>query len=224
MSAEEVGPRAAGALGRGVDPGLVGDLPDGGRGYRDPEYEQFAVVERLFCPPPQLKRLSRRSVDVTRKNSQNSPVTATEEPATLTGQALRASVLRWKDERQRLLAEVRRHGSIDVNELIRVVFEVTVRRLFQPGADLREISEIVARMRDGYGESVPILETEALIRKALGEDIPVSDIDLRTELLAKNLTFMAFADLKGRNEIEVNAVIVEAEALAHARGLRPTLA
>jgi hypothetical protein len=43
LRAEKAGPGGGGALGRGVDPGLAEDLPDGGGSGLDAEDEKFAV-------------------------------------------------------------------------------------------------------------------------------------------------------------------------------------
>jgi hypothetical protein len=43
LGAEELSPGGGGAFGRRVDPGLTEDLPYGGGGNLDPQYEKFAV-------------------------------------------------------------------------------------------------------------------------------------------------------------------------------------
>jgi hypothetical protein len=46
---QEIGPRGGAALGSGVDPGLVQDLPDGGGGDLHSEDQQLAVYPAI--PP-----------------------------------------------------------------------------------------------------------------------------------------------------------------------------
>ena len=162
--------------------------------------------------------MSRRSVF--RLGRKDKPV----EPVTLMGLFMRATMLRWEDDRQRLSAEVKRTGSVDGNSVIRAAFEVAVRRRFRPGADLREISSFVNEMRKAFGEKTPVLETEAMIRHALGEDVPVDDIGEWLEIGGKVPTLMGVKDVLALDESGVNAILVEAEAIARQRGFRPTLA
>jgi hypothetical protein len=67
-----------------------------------------------------------------------------------------------------------------------------------------------------------VLETEALIRRVLGEDVPVDDIALPTETMAEVLTLMGVTDELGLDEAGVNAILVEAEAISRQCGFRPT--
>jgi len=146
------------------------------------------------------------------------------EPETLMAQHLRASMMRWDDERQRLYAELKRTGSVDANSVTTAAFEVGVRRRFRPGVDLREISSFIADIRAAFGDNVPVMETEALIRHALGEDVPVDDLLIQMEIGAKVLTLVAIKDVLSLDEAGVNAILVEAEALARQRGFEPTIA
>src|SRR6266700_6213077 len=59
LAAQETGPRSGTALGRGVDPSLVQDVPDGGSGDPYPEHQQFAVTRRY--PHPGFSRTSRNT-------------------------------------------------------------------------------------------------------------------------------------------------------------------
>jgi hypothetical protein len=139
------------------------------------------------------------------------------------GQFLRATMLRWEDERVRLSAEVKRTGSVGANALICAAFEVAVRRWFTRGLDLREISGFAADMRRAFGPEVPMLEVDALIRGELGDEVSTDDIDIRQEIGAKVLTLCSVADLLDRDEAAVNAILIEAEAIAKERGFQPTL-
>ncbi|MFB9546422.1 hypothetical protein [Micromonospora sagamiensis] len=137
------------------------------------------------------------------------------------GQFLRAVMLRW-DEQTQLHVEVKKYGSKDGNELTRATFEVAVRRYFPPDVDLRVISGLVYEMRQVFGEHVPVLETEMLIRSALGEDVPTDDITLKPEMMARTFTLMGLTDKWSRDVSTVNSVLAEAEELVRQRGFDPT--
>ncbi|SCF22497.1 hypothetical protein GA0070618_4202 [Micromonospora echinospora] len=162
------------------------------------------------------KKLKRVFFGARRPSSPSSP-----QPQTLMGQFLRAVMLRW-DEQTQLHVEVKKHGSKDGNELTRAAFEVAVRRYFPPDTDLRVISGLVHEMRQVFGELVPVLETEMLIRAALGEEVPIDDITLVPELTAKTFTLMGLTDKWSRDVSTVNSVLAEAEELVHRRGFAPT--
>jgi len=144
-------------------------------------------------------------------------------PVTLMGLLLKASMLRWEDERVRRLREVKEAGSKHGNNVVLAAFKVAVTRVFDPDVSLREISDLVARMQEAFGDVMPWMEVEALIRHLLDEDVYVDDIDVLTRVGASTLFLMAAADLNGRDETFVNSVICEAEALVWDAGLRPSL-
>ena len=146
------------------------------------------------------------------------------EPATLTGQFLRATVMRWEDERLRLLAELRRTGSVGAAQVTTAAFEVAVRRLFRSGVEPIEVRSFVAELRRAFGEEVPVKQTETLILAALGEDVPIDDIEIPLRAKAKVITIGGVKDVLMLDEAAVNAILVEAEALAIERGAQPTLA
>ena len=56
-------------------------------------------------------------------------------------------------------------------QVIGAAFAIVANRRFRPGYDVREVTRFVAEIRDSYedGRSLPALETEAIIRAALGE-------------------------------------------------------
>lgn len=137
------------------------------------------------------------------------------------GRFLRAVMLRW-DEQTQLHAEVKAAGSKDSNELTRATFKVAVSRYFPPAVDLRVISELVHEMRSAFGQHLPVLETEMLIREALGEEVPTGDIGLVSELTSKTFTLMALADKWNRDVLIINSVLLEAEKLVRRQGFDPT--
>jgi hypothetical protein len=137
------------------------------------------------------------------------------------GLHLRATMLRQKNRLQ-LHAEVKKHGSKDSGVLVRTAFEVAVRRCFPSDIDLRVISALVQEMREAYGQGVPVLETEAMIRAALGEAVSTEDIGLPTQFAAMTFTLVALADKWDRDESIVNSVLVEAEEQVRQQGFDPT--
>lgn len=110
---------------------------------------------------------------------------------TLIGRFLRASMLRQSSESELLSARSAEWSSINSLHVIINAFETAVTRLFEPDADLREISLFVYEMRRAFGPEVPSLETEALIRFILGEDVPIDDIPPKKRTAAMILTLVA---------------------------------
>jgi len=133
-------------------------------------------------------------------------------------------MLRWHDERERLHAEVKRTGSVDSNAVTRAAFQVAVHRLFSPDADLQEITKFVTDVHQAFGDDVPVLETEALIRQALGEDVPTSDIDPWSEMKGKTATLLGAADFLSWTQQDVDEVLAEAETIVKKNGFNPTIA
>lgn len=139
------------------------------------------------------------------------------------GLFLRATMLRQKNRLQ-LHAEVKKYGSKASAVLTRVAFEVAVRRYFPSDMDVRLVSALVQEMRQGYGQGVPVSETEAMIRAALGEAVPTENIGPPIQFAVMTYTLGALADKWDRDESIVNSVLVEAEQQAREQGFDPTLA
>jgi hypothetical protein len=100
-------------------------------------------------------------------------------------------------------------------------FEVAVARLFESGVDRSEITIFVSDMRRAFGPDVPSVEAEALIRKALGEQVATEGIAMRERVGTFILTLMAAADFSGRKEAVVDSILTEAERAVFQQGLRP---
>lgn len=138
------------------------------------------------------------------------------------GKYLRASMLRHESERLALGARMdKEFSSLDSQQVMATAFEVAVARWFEPGVDLRKISIFVADMRRAFGPDVPSLEAEALIRKALGEQVTTDDIAMRERVGTFILTLMTVADFRGREEVEVDSILTEAERAVFEQGLHP---
>jgi hypothetical protein len=132
--------------------------------------------------------------------------------------------MRWEDERLRLSAELKRRGSVGGVEVTRAAFEVAVRRRFPSGVDPREIALFVAELRRAFGEEVSVEEAGTLILRALGADVSVDDIPMRVRAMMEVIIIGGVKDVLLLDEAGVNAILVEAEALARQRGAEPTLA
>lgn len=144
-------------------------------------------------------------------------------PGTIMAHFLRATMLRWEDQRLRLSAVLKSAGSDDDISVMENAFEIAVRRHFGEGLDRRQVSKFVANMRDAFGPEVPVLEADALIRSALGDnEVSISDIDGRARTGSTICTLMAIADFLDRDEKQVNAILLEAEAIAIGSGFQPT--
>lgn len=145
-------------------------------------------------------------------------------PRTLMGRFLRASMLRQREESDKVAERFPEFSSLPSLHVMIASFDIAIRRLFAPGADLAEISAFVAAIREAFGPDVPSLETEALIRHILGDDVEIDDIPPRTRTLAMVLVLGAVADYLKRDVNEVDAVLLEAEQLVFDRGFEPELA
>jgi hypothetical protein len=144
------------------------------------------------------------------------------------GQYLLATALRRRDERQASLAALKRTGWVHSDVVTQSAFDLVVRRLFQPGTDVRQIALFVADMQDRFGDDIKVLEGEALIRRALGENTPVHDVDDWTATGIHITTITTFADLcvlgGSDAEAELRDILDKAERVAFERGFHPTLA
>ncbi|WP_157746377.1 hypothetical protein [Micromonospora inositola] len=103
-------------------------------------------------------------------------------------------------------------------------FQIAVARLFEPNTGLKDVSLLVSDMRRAFGPELPSLETEALIRFEMGEDVAIGDLSVRTKTSAMILTLGTYADFVERNQAEVDGLLLEAEQRAFDRGHHPELA
>jgi hypothetical protein len=109
----------------------------------------------------------------------------------------------------------------EVDESARRVWEIAfglaVRRRFEPDTALAEISRTVAiAVHDHAVAGLPILDAEMLVRAALGETVPVGDIDEGVLIAVHLLLFASLADELALGNAEVDAIIAEAEEKASA--------
>lgn len=109
----------------------------------------------------------------------------------------------------------------DVDESARRVWQIAfglmVRRRFEPDAALAEISRSVAiAVHDHAAAGLAILDAEMLVRAALGETVPVGDIDEGVLIAVHLLLFASLADELALGNPELDAIIAEAEEKASA--------
>jgi len=109
----------------------------------------------------------------------------------------------------------------DVDESARQVWEIAfglvVRRRFEPDAALAEISRTVATaVHEHAAAGLAILDAEMLVRAALGETVPVGDLDEGVLVAVHLLLFASLADELALGDAELDAIIAEAEAKASA--------
>lgn len=109
----------------------------------------------------------------------------------------------------------------DVDESARRVWQIAfglmVRRRFEPDAALAEISRTVAMaVHEHAAAGLAILDAEMLVRAALGEAVPVGDLDEGVLIAVHLLLFASLADELALGNPELDAIIAEAEEKASA--------
>jgi hypothetical protein len=110
-------------------------------------------------------------------------------------------------------------GAVDesARRVWEIAFGLMVRRRFEPDAALAEISRTVATaVHDHAAAGLPILDAEMLLRAALGETVPVGDIDEGVLTAVHLLLFASLADELALGDAELDAIIAEAEEKASA--------
>ncbi|GIF24606.1 hypothetical protein BJ973_008085 [Actinoplanes tereljensis] len=107
----------------------------------------------------------------------------------------------------------------DVDDAARQVWEIAfglvVRRRFESETPLVEISRTVATaVHEHAVAGLPILDAEMLVRHALGETVPIGDIDGGILLAVHLLLFASLADELALGDQELDAIIADAEEKA----------
>ncbi|MGX6602319.1 hypothetical protein ACWKSP_09330 [Micromonosporaceae bacterium Da 78-11] len=96
-------------------------------------------------------------------------------------------------------------------------FRLVVRRRFEPESPLAEISRTVAlAVHTHEAAGLPALDAEMLVRDALGETVPVEEIDPAMRLAVHLLVFATLADEMALGDGELDGLIAQAEELAGA--------
>jgi hypothetical protein len=98
-----------------------------------------------------------------------------------------------------------------------IAFGLAARRRFAPGAPLAEIGRsVLTALRERCPTVVPPLDAEMLVRDALGETVPVDEIDPARRIIVHLLIFAAFTDELALGDAELDNLIAEAEELTAA--------
>ena len=110
-------------------------------------------------------------------------------------------------------------GEVDesARQVWEIAFGLVVRRRFEPDSALAEISRTVATaVHDHAAAGLAVLDAEMLVRAALGETVPVGDLDEGVLVAVHLLLFASLADELALGDAELDAIIAEAEAKASA--------
>jgi hypothetical protein len=103
----------------------------------------------------------------------------------------------------------------DARRLWEIAFGLAATRRFEPDAPLAEISRTVAKAVHAYpAVSLPSMDAEMLLRAALGEEVPVGEIDPTVIVAVHVLLFATIADELALCENELGGLIVQAEKTA----------
>jgi hypothetical protein len=94
-------------------------------------------------------------------------------------------------------------------------FGLAVRRRFEPGSPLAEISRTVAAAVHAHeAAALPAIDAEMLVRAELGERVPVGELDPAVEVGVHLLVFASLVDELALGDGELDALVTEAERLA----------
>jgi hypothetical protein len=144
-------------------------------------------------------------------------------PQTLFGLFIRAAATNRPTLRDHWLAELDRTGNVNFHYGAVAVYLAAVYRRFR-GRNVREVACFVKHLTEFYSvgtERIWPLETELLIRNALGEKVPLEGISVpESEIkmfVAVNIAYDLRVTLK-----EFDQLLVEAEQLAATRGYHLT--
>jgi hypothetical protein len=94
-------------------------------------------------------------------------------------------------------------------------FGLAVRRRFEPGSPLAEISRTVATAVHAHeAAALPVIDAEMLVRAELGEAVPVDELDPAVLTGVHLLLFASLADEMALSDGELDDLVTEAERLA----------
>lgn len=140
-------------------------------------------------------------------------------PATLAGHWLRATALRQHETRRRLVAELKKTGFVGAPEFLLAAFQLAVTRRFTFDQDVRDITEFVKQLRYCFGaDNVPLMETEAMIRDALGEAVSLDGIAYKKSVELMGLVFVGVADDLDLPDDEIDGLLIKAELVVDSQG------
>lgn len=134
-----------------------------------------------------------------------------------------------RDRLGRRLNDGKKGSQRDEAGVMQAACDLAVRRYFGPGYDVRAVTQLVSSMREAnlaqgktpHGQ----VEMEAVIRHALGEtDVDVKGINFQAAFEVQGEVMGTITYLLKFTERQVDELITEAEQLAFARGLSPSMA
>jgi hypothetical protein len=97
----------------------------------------------------------------------------------------------------------------------RRAFGLAVRRRFEPGSPLAEISRTVAAAVHAHESAgLPAIDAEMLVRAELGETVPIDELDPAVLLGVHLLVFASLVDELALGDGELDDLVTEAERLA----------
>jgi hypothetical protein len=97
----------------------------------------------------------------------------------------------------------------------KIAFGLAVTRRFEPGSALAEISRSVAgAVHEHSVAALPMLDAEMLVRDALGETVPLEDIDPGVLIAVHLLVFASLIDELALGDGELDGLIAQAEEKA----------
>jgi hypothetical protein len=161
------------------------------------------------------------------RSKQEAPRTG---PSTVVGMWLRATLLDQRELAKRLnpaLNNGKPGWNDDEPAVVESLCEMVVREYFGDDYDVRAITSFVSQMRSRIHSVAPPgqLETEAVIRSALGEtDVVTDDIKPLQKYVIRISVLGLIRILLGWDEATVDQRIVEGERMAFERGWNPPLA
>jgi hypothetical protein len=103
-------------------------------------------------------------------------------------------------------------------------FELAVKKRFPAGNDHAQVANFVLNLRTYSNKAfayVPAIDTEALIRVVLGEDIDVSDLTFRDRGNIYFATLFIVVKEMKLTDKQINRLLAQAEQLAIERGFQP---
>jgi hypothetical protein len=134
------------------------------------------------------------------------------DPISVAGAWVRALVFKDTESRVRI-GDVLNEDSLAL--FLDRAFAIAVRRRFSPGCEVGEITRQILGVRQRYGEMSPgLLEMEMMVRRELGESVPIDDLDSAKVAVIKASVFEQIVHGMGMFDEEIDALVDEAERAA----------
>jgi hypothetical protein len=135
-------------------------------------------------------------------------------PETVFSQWLKASALGDKAKRDALNETMKRTREMTNPRTVQIMshaFELLVRSAFPLDVDVRDIAVWVAKVRERYNIAETHMMFEALVRAALGEDLPIDDFPAYPTMMCRAIGFYALAQAMGLTKRDLDGILSEAE-------------